>query len=166
MSEIDWRTYMRGAPGSSGGAGYADVVRNWLAEGGLERGETVTGGGEPISVVVFHDHDDPDGPRMYAVPDRLIDDGLRAALDSFHRRTFATEDIDGDRYAGGLWLLALVKKMAPNLLDQFADQVPGIDREALLAARRAEPWQARSLRDDGPVREAEITHCYAATLAH
>lgn len=142
-----------------------EVILDWLGELELPRGETVSNLGVPVSVVVFHDHDALE-PRFYAVPDDAFDPAIRAALSIKHGAVYATEDINGDEWAGALWPLALIKKMWINELEHFADHVPSIDREALLRARRESIWDAYHIIDDGPVRDAKLTHCYALTLAH
>ena len=142
------------------------VILDWLGELGLPHGDEVRNAGVPVSVVVYHDHDQWLEPGFYAVPDAAFDPVIREALAQMHGRVHATEDIAGDEWAGGLWLLALIKKMWLQDLEHFADHVPSIDREALLSARRESIWDGYAIADDGPVREAQLTHCYAVELAH
>ena len=141
----------------------AEVILSWLGELQLPRGADVSNVGVPVSVVVYHDHDVGE-PVFYAVPDAAFDPAIRTALEAMHGCVYATDDISGDEFAGGLWLLALIKKEDARYLAHFADHVPGIDRQALLRARRDSPWDAYNIVDDGPIREAELTHCYAMEL--
>lgn len=142
------------------------VILDWLHELELPRGASESQASVPTSVVVFHDHDAWLEPSFHAVPDAGFDPKIRDALQRMHGSVYATEDIVGDEFAGGLWALALIKKMWVQDLEHFADHVPGIDREALLHARRQSIWDRYAITDDGPVRAADLTHCYALTLAH